>query len=1405
MRKLILLLVVFGFVNYLSAQTYTGNAAPSVGAINNDGFDTSCFPLTVTGLKNGGIINTTYGLDSVKINITCPYDADLYIQLTAPDGTVVALSNYEGGAGVNFKNTVFNAYAPIPISSGTAPFTGSFIPDGTLGAVNNGQNGNGVWTLCVYDEAFGSTKKSILVNWSLVFDNTPAPPPPPPPVQPPCSSTGLATGDCDSAPLVCNFQGFCGCTCPTYEPPHYWPSLYDPNTGGGAFCGSIEDNSFIKFVASASAASFHVWCYNSQQGLGIQTFFWDGGCNGATCTGYGCNDEIYPGDTTIYATGLTPGNVYYLMFDGFAGDFCNYTVAPETGVSFFSLSANPASAYVCKGTPVDFSVATGGVDTATAKYSWSASTTPSYLNVDTGRSVIVNTNNLNIGQYYYSVTGTSVNGCPSTLTDTINIVDQLSISTYPTTQSDYVGYPTIPLVANATSGGSPIINYQWYINTTNSNVGGTAIVGADSATYTPPDTPAGIFYYYCVVNNGGCTQIGNVVIVKLSVPPVCSSPDSIKFIQQPTTTQQGTYITPGIKVEEYCSSTGVISTNSGFVTLLVSDGGCGYISQTEPFVNGIATFDSVMFTRSQQNNITLTAISKGFPSIVSKPFSVIPKAAYTVLTVIRSDDFSPTPVVAWTPPTYGPIVVVGTTGTKGTDVSGVINPTGTNYYLRKSYSRNNGTGAYGTTNTFTFANNTGLNVYDSLDFYFKIASLNANGTSVAGNGAGVNTTQDLVVETSVDGGTTWQNLLTHQGGNNLLFQFDSTSVANLSLGAGQVYPSTDSTSDFHVSILPKTQGINQFQFRVTATDNRKNQNWSIDDVILTGTQIIPSVDDSLPKVIALKNESICSGSTASLSAIVSNAASPVSYDWSPASGFSNASDTALANPTTAPLTSNQSYSVTITDKDNCVAKSNVVNIKINSLITDSISFATCNSYTWHGTNYTKSGIYTFDTVSAGGCDSLVVLKLSISKTILDTISVSVCNSYTWHGTTYTTSGSYSFDTSNAAHCDSLTILNLTISKPSTDTIILSACNSYTWHGTAYTNTGTYTFDTVTVGGGHCDSIVVLKLTISNSVTNTLTVSACNSYTWHGTAYTNTGTYTFDTVTTTGTHCDSLTVLQLTISKSITDTISASACNSFTWHGTNYTTSGVYKFDTLGASGFGCDSLTVLKLAINKPSSSNIDTTICYPNTFTWNSTVYSTSATETVTLLNSVGCDSVATLNLTVDSLPLVSKIVAIPADTSIGINTTITLSDSTLNGVWTNSNSTIASLTSVGSVATIKGLSQGFDTIRYFVSNLCGLDSADYIVSVTSSNVFIPNVFTPDAQNNNIFFIRTNTSYKDVELWVFSSWGNQIFHSNSIDNGWDGTYNGKAQPTGVYVYVAKLTDANGKVTIKKGSITLIR
>ena len=151
---------------------------------------------------------------------------------------------------------------------------------------------------------------------------------------------------------------------------------------------------------------------------------------------------------------------------------------------------------------------------------------------------------------------------------------------------------------------------------------------------------------------------------------------------------------------------------------------------------------------------------------------------------------------------------------------------------------------------------------------------------------------------------------------------------------------------------------------------------------------------------------------------------------------------------------------------------------------DTISITACGSYIWHKVTYTKSGNYNFDTLSAGGCDSLTTLVLKINKPTADTINKTVCGSYTWHGTTYTKSGRYTFDSLNAAGCDSLTTLVLKVGYAVTDTITLSIPNSYTWHGTTYTKSGTYTFDTLGVLG--CDSLTVLNLTIYNPNTPSIT-------------------------------------------------------------------------------------------------------------------------------------------------------------------------------------------------------------------------------------------------------------------------------------------------------------------------------
>ena len=62
------------------------------------------------------------------------------------------LSNRRGGNGQNYTNTVFDDEAATPISSGTAPFTGTFRPDSPLSAAD-GINAAGTWTLKVVDQA----------------------------------------------------------------------------------------------------------------------------------------------------------------------------------------------------------------------------------------------------------------------------------------------------------------------------------------------------------------------------------------------------------------------------------------------------------------------------------------------------------------------------------------------------------------------------------------------------------------------------------------------------------------------------------------------------------------------------------------------------------------------------------------------------------------------------------------------------------------------------------------------------------------------------------------------------------------------------------------------------------------------------------------------------------------------------------------------------------------------------------------------------------------------------------------------------------------------------------------------------------------------------------------------------
>jgi gliding motility-associated-like protein len=90
-------------------------------------------------------------------------------------------------------------------------------------------------------------------------------------------------------------------------------------------------------------------------------------------------------------------------------------------------------------------------------------------------------------------------------------------------------------------------------------------------------------------------------------------------------------------------------------------------------------------------------------------------------------------------------------------------------------------------------------------------------------------------------------------------------------------------------------------------------------------------------------------------------------------------------------------------------------------------------------------------------------------------------------------------------------------------------------------------------------------------------------------------------------------------------------------------------------------------------------------------------------------------------------------------------------------------------------------------------------------SLVSLPNAFTPGSSANNEFKILMRGVAKLNYFRIWDRWGVKVFETTNINKGWDGTYNGKNQPFGVYMYQVEAVTGTGRTFVKSGNITLIR
>jgi len=118
---------------------------------------------------------------------------------------------------------------------------------------------------------------------------------------------------------------------------------------------------------------------------------------------------------------------------------------------------------------------------------------------------------------------------------------------------------------------------------------------------------------------------------------------------------------------------------------------------------------------------------------------------------------------------------------------------------------------------------------------------------------------------------------------------------------------------------------------------------------------------------------------------------------------------------------------------------------------------------------------------------------------------------------------------------------------------------------------------------------------------------------------------------------------------------------------------------------------------------------------------------------------------------------------------------------------------------------------VRAVGAQPCELSASSTAVTAQAINptsgdiIYVPNAFTPNGDGKNDQVHVHSESIRSLSFYVYDQWGELIYTTNEQQNGWDGTFKGKKEPAGVYVYYLEAVMNDGEKLTKKGTITLLR
>ncbi len=424
-----------------------------------------------------------------------------------------------------------------------------------------------------------------------------------------------------------------------------------------------------------------------------------------------------------------------------------------------------------------------------------------------------------------------------------------------------------------------------------------------------------------------------------------------------------------------------------------------------------------------------------------------------------------------------------------------------------------------------------------------------------------------------------------------------------------------------------------------------------------------------------------------------------------------------------------------------------------------------------------------------------------------TYTASGGTSYAWSGgtdpdsptNTFTTSGTYVLTVTDDLGCTVVTSVPVDVPPGTTTTssTTAGACTSFSWNGSTYYESGTYTFGTTNAEG--CDSIATLVLTINTTFNTETAQNACGSFEWNDEVYTESGDYTLETTTVGG--CDSTAVLHLTILSGSSAELAVMACDSFTApDGVTLLESGAHEALLVAAN--GCDSMLTINLTLHFSEYTTEPRYTCDPQD----------TDTTTYIFTNLQGCDS---LHCVVpvqypDSLRAQASFHTDPAHVELP-DGTITFINTSVNGdgwLWDFGD---GSPSVTDSMPAYVYSDPGIYVITLVVTNELGcIDTATAQILVQQDLlVSVPNCFTPDGDGiNEAFFPVFNgpRQLRDMELLVFDRWGEELLSLSDPAETWDGTYKGQPVQDGVYPWLLRFrTVGDTRAREVRGHVSLLR